>query len=145
MNDYLFKYQKGYQIYYGLLSASRDSCSIFNGCVDDWVYRAKGDDVHIIPNLITYDEKGVYGCLDMYTISLFLSLVRSGQVNESLDRILELKNLIENSNPLIFYYPASPLSLRIKRISPVFIYDNRTKITLISLSLSYYSIYLYPS
>ena len=25
------------------------------------------------------------------------------------------------------------------------IYDNRTKITLISLSLSYYSIYLYPS
>lgn len=89
----------------GLLSASRDSCSIFNGCVDDWVYRTKGDDVHIIPNLITYDEKGVYGCLDMYTISLFLSLVRSGQVNESLDRILELKNLIENSNPLIFYYP----------------------------------------
>ena len=65
----------------------------------------RGDDVHIIPNLITYDEKGVYGCLDMYTISLFLSLVRSGQVNESLDRILELKNLIENSNPLIFYYP----------------------------------------
>lgn len=47
----------------------------------------------------------MYGCLDMYTISLFLSLVRSGQVNESLDRILELKNLIENSNPLIFYYP----------------------------------------
>ena len=105
MNDYLFKYQKGYQIYYGLLSASRVSCSIFNGCVDDWVYRAKGDDVHIIPNLITYDDKVVYGCLDMYTISLFLSLVRSGQVNESLDRILELKNLIENSNPLIFYYP----------------------------------------
>ena len=31
--------------------------------------------------------------------------MRSGQVNESLDRILELKNLIENSNPLIFYYP----------------------------------------
>ena len=105
-NDYLFKYQKGYQTYYGLLSASRDSCSIFNGCVDDWVYRAKGDDVHIIPNLITYDEKGVYGCLDMYTMPLFLSLVRSGQVNESLDRILELKNLTENSNPLVFYYPA---------------------------------------
>ena len=48
----------------------------------------------------------MYGCLDMYTMPLFLSLVRSGQVNESLDRILELKNLTENSNQLVFYYPA---------------------------------------
>lgn len=65
----------------------------------------KGDDVHIIPNLILMTRRECMVVLICTLYLCFCLLVRSGQVNESLDRILELKNLIENSNPLIFYYP----------------------------------------
>ncbi|GAB6013260.1 6-bladed beta-propeller [Viscerimonas tarda] len=67
---------------------------------DNLVYREFGPS----PQFMCSDDKGIYSCIDESGLGRFGELAKTNGLIPDLDKLNELKQVTEDSNPVIFYY-----------------------------------------
>ena len=102
-NDYFcFRYQKKMFSYFVLHNINTGNTKIAKYILNDLGYNEPN---WLVNDFICSDENGVYELIDDFSLERYLEWIKvDGYVKKSLDKYEELRNLPEDTNPVIFYY-----------------------------------------
>jgi hypothetical protein len=99
-NFICFRYQKGYNLIYVLHNIATKTTQYTNIVIDDLVFTKPA----LAPDFGCTDSDGLYGYINVNRMSWFIEQINNGCLNPNLDRLKELENISENSNPVLFFY-----------------------------------------
>jgi len=101
-NDFIcFYYMKFHKKYFVLYNKKTGKTRITQELINDIGY----DKPWLINSFACSDENGLYEITNMFSINRYLERVKEdGFLKKNLDKYEQLKNLPEDTNPVIFYY-----------------------------------------
>jgi hypothetical protein len=96
-----FRYQKKYNSFYVLHNIKAQTTRVTTMLIDDLLYRKPA----LACDFVCTDSNGLYGIMKEDKLLHFINCVKNdGFLNPDLDKIDELRNIPEDSNPVIFVY-----------------------------------------
>ena len=103
-NDFIsfFYYTKDYDKYFVLYNKKTGKTNVVQFFINDLGY----DKPWLINNSVCFDENGVYEIVGMFAIDMYLKRIKEEDdlLKKSLDKYEQLRNLPDDSNPVLFYY-----------------------------------------
>jgi len=101
-NDFIcFYYLKSHYKYFVLYNKKTGKTQITQDLINDIGY----DKPRLINNFSYSDANGIYEMIGMFSINLYLERVREdGFLKKNLDKYEQLRNLPDDTNPVVFYY-----------------------------------------
>jgi hypothetical protein len=98
-----FNYLQGLAVKDVFYKPDKDWLYICNRESNDLVFK-KDYQSSMVSRFISSDRKGIYSVVGGDNINILIDIASHNGLNDNLDRLDELKQLTEDSNPVLFYY-----------------------------------------
>ena len=72
--------------------------------IDDLIYQTDAKNISLIPRFCTSSDDGMYAYIDPIEMDKFIELAKKNRLQVKLDKLIKLKQLKHESNPIIFIY-----------------------------------------
>ena len=100
-NDFIhFNFSKGGDIFFVQYNILTGKTTIYEKVINDLLYENQNTFGDF--NASFFDRTGVFECIDINKIPLFAEFLKNNKINDSIK--YQLKDLTEESNPIIFHY-----------------------------------------